>query len=181
MTRREALRLSAAAAMAPLALPARSGAVTKGDLKRLTVAAVSRAVSAEQTAMVAFEAIANGGLLDARTTATMRLLLDHATQHADVLGQTLKSELAKDPPLPPTRAAIPGLTGLRRQTDALQLAVLLLERAIAAHLRSVRETLDAQLLKATAGIVGSDAQSLVLLRQLLRTEAVPGPFERGAA
>jgi hypothetical protein len=181
VTRREALRLSAAAAFAPLAAPVASAALTKDEIKKRTRLAVSRSVAAEQTAMVAFEAIANGGLLDARATATMRILLDHATQHASVLGQSLKSELGQDPPLAPTRTAIRGLTGLRRQHDALELAVRLLEHAIAMHLVAVRQSLDAALLKATSGIVGSDAQSLVLLRQLLHTEPVPSAFERGAA
>ena len=181
MTRREALRLSAAAAFAPLTAPAASAAVTKDELRKHAAIAVSQSVYAEQTAMVAFEAIANGGLLDARTTATMRVVLDHATQHADVLGQTLKSELGHDPPLAPTRTGIRGLPGLRRQRDALELAVRLLERAIGTHVQTVRQTLDATLLKAITGIVGSDAQSLVLLRKLLHTEPVPAAFERGAA
>ena len=181
MTRREALRVSAAAAFAPLAAPAASAALTKDQIKKRARVAVSRSVSAEQAVMVAFEAIANGGLLDARTTATMRALLDHATQHADVLAQALKSELGQAPPLAPTRAAIPGLSGLRRQRDALELAVRLVERAIAMHLLAVRQSLDATLVKATSGIVGSDAQSLVLLRQLLHAEPVPAAFERGAA
>jgi hypothetical protein len=181
VTRREAIRAATVAATAPLALPARSRALTKDDLKKLEGAAVARAVAAEQTAMVAFEAIANGGLLDAPATATMRVLLDHATQHADLLAQTLKSEVGQDPPLPPTRTTIAGLAGLRRQRDALRLAVRLLDRAMVAHSSAVRQTLDAQLLKAVAGIVGSDAQGLVLLRQLLHTEPVPTAFERGAA
>ena len=180
MTRREVLRRGAAAALAPLAAPASSAAVTKDELKKHATVAVSQSVHAEQTAMVAFEAIANGGLLDARTTATMRIVLDHAGQHADVLGEALKSELGHDPPLAPTRAAIRDLPGLRRQHDALELAAGLLERAIGTHVQTVRQTLDARLLKALTGIVGSDAQSLVLLRQLLHTEPVPSAFERGA-
>jgi len=181
VTRRHAL--VATAALAP-ALAAAQGIPVAPSLdayKREQLLGISGAVAAEQTAMVAFEAIANGGLLDARTTATMRVVLDHATQHADVLGQTLKSELGHDPPLAPTRAAIRGLSGLHRQRDALKLAVQLLERAIGTHVQTVRQTLDATLLKAITGIVGSDAQSLVLLRQLLHTEPVPAAFERGAA
>lgn len=179
MTRRDAIRLSAAAAVAQLAAPVHADAVTKDDLKKLAAVAVARAVHAEQTVMVAFEAIANAGILDARATATMRLLLDHATQHAELLGQTMKSELGNDPPLPPTRTTIGGLAGLRHQPAALRLALQLLDRAIATHLGAVRETLDAQLLKQVAGIVASDGQSLVLLRQLLHAEPVPSAFERG--
>jgi hypothetical protein len=43
----------------------------------------------------------------------------------------------------------------------------------------VRRSHNAQLLKLIAGAVGSDAQSLVLLRQLLREPPVPRAFERG--
>jgi hypothetical protein len=180
MTRRDVIRLAAIAALAPLAAPARSSALTKDDLKKLEQAAVAQAVRAEQTVMVAFEAIANGGLLDNRARGTMRVLLDHASQHADLLAQTYKSQLGKDPPLPPTRAEIPGLAHLQGQRDALSLAAKLLDRAITAHLKAVQQTHDAQLLKAIAGIVGSDGQSLVLLRQLLHRRPVPSAFERGA-
>jgi Ferritin-like domain len=180
VTRRDAIRLAAAAALAPLAAPARSSALTRDDVKKMEQAAVAAAVGAEQTAMVAFEAIANGGMLDNLATGAMRVLLDHASQHAALLAQTFESQLGKDPPLPPTRTAIPGLAGLRGQQDALKLATELEGRAIAAHLRAVQQTRDAQLLTAIAGIVGSDGQGLVLLRQLVHTQPVPSAFERGA-
>jgi DNA-binding NarL/FixJ family response regulator len=181
MTRRDAIRRAAAAGLVPLAMPARAGALTLDDLKKLERIAVAKAVAAEQTAKVAFEAIANSGVLDARTTATMRVLLDHASQHADLLEQTYTSELGDDPPLPPKRTAIAGLSTARSQPAALHLATGLEERAIAAHLGAVRRTHNAQLLKLIAGVVGSDGQSLVLLRQLLSRPAVPSAFERGLA
>ena len=141
--------------------------------------AVARAVSGEQTAKVAFEAIANSGVLDDRTTATMRVLLDHATQHAELLAQTFQEELGKEPPLAPNRAAIPGLARVETQAGALRLAMRIEEQAIAAHLGAVRRSHNAQLLKLIAGAVGSDGQSLVLLRELLHEEPVPRAFERG--
>jgi hypothetical protein len=173
------LRLGAATAVAPLAVPRAAGALTRDELKQQERAYVARAVAAEQTAMVAFEAIANGGLLDDRTTGTMRVLNAHAGKHADLMAQTFKAELGEDPPLPPTRTAIAGLSGLHRPDDALRLAMQLLDRAVAAHLVAVKHTRDAQLLKVIAGIIGSDGQSLVLLRQLLRQQPVPSAFERG--
>lgn len=179
MTRRDALRSAAATALAPLAAPARAAALKLEELRKLERAAVARAVSGEQTAKVAFEAIANSGVLDDRTTATMRVLLDHATQHADMLAQTFQEELGEEPPLAPKRAAIPGLARLRTQPDALRLAMRLEEQAIGAHLGAVRRSHNAQLLKLIAGVVGSDGQGLVLLRQLLHEPAVPHAFERG--
>jgi ferritin-like protein len=181
VTRREAIRRAAATALAPLALPAGAEALTLDEVKKLERLAVAAAVAAEQTAKVAFEAIANSGVLDDRTTATMRVLLDHASQHADLMAETFKEELGDDPPLPPKRTAIPGLAGLRTRPEALRLAAALEQRAIAAHLAAVRRTHNAQLLKLIGGVVGSDGQSLVLLRQLLHRPPVPRAFERGLA
>jgi hypothetical protein len=181
VTRRDAIRRAAAAALAPLALPAGAEALTLDEVKKLERLAVAAAVAAEQTAKVAFEAIANSGVLDDRTTATMRVLLDHASQHADLMAETFREELGDDPPLPPKRTAIPGLAELRTQPEALRLATALEQRAIAAHLAAVRRTHNAQLLKLIGGVVGSDGQNLVLLRQLLHRPPVPRAFERGLA
>jgi hypothetical protein len=181
VTRRDAIKRAAATALAPLTVPAAARALTLDELKKLERAAVARAVAAEQTAKVAFEAIANSGVLDARTTATMRVLLDHAGLHADLMAQTFTSERGEDPPLPPRRTAIPGLERLSTQPSALKLAEELELRAIAAHLAAVRQTHNAQLLKLISGIVGSDGQNLVLLRQLLHQPPVPRAFERGLA
>ena len=179
VTRRQAL--VATAALGP-ALAAAKGTPVAPSLdvyKREQLLGISGAVAAEQTAMVAFEAIANGGLLDPRATATMRILLDHATFHASVLGEALKSELGEDPPLPPKRTQIQGLESARTREAALRLALRLEQRAVGAHLAAVRRTNNAQVLKTIAGIVGSDGQSLVLLRQLLNEASVPAAFERG--
>jgi hypothetical protein len=179
VTRRDALKRAAAAAVAPLAAPAGATALKLDELRKLEREAMARAVSGEQTTKVAFEAIANSGVLDERTTATMRVLLDHATLHAELLAQTYQEELGKEPPLAPNRAAIPGLARVRTQPDALRLAKRLEEQAIGAHLGAVRRSHNAQLLKVIAGVVGSDGQGLVLLRQLLRQPPVPRAFERG--
>ena len=178
-TRREAIGRAAAAALVPLGAPAAARALTLDEVRKLERAAVARAVAAEQAGKVAFEAIANSGVLDDRTTATMRVLLDHATQHADLMAELYKEELGEEPPLAPKRTAIRGLERLRSQPAALRLAERLLQQAIGAHLDAVRRTHNAQLVKLIAGVVGSDGQSLVLLRQLLRQPPVPHAFERG--
>jgi Ferritin-like domain len=179
MTRRHALLATAAFAPLLADVKGRPVAPSLDVYKREQLIGISGAVAAEQTAMVAFEAIANGGVLDPRATATMRILLDHATFHATVLGDSLKSELGDDPPLPPKRTQIPGLERARTRLAALRLAMRLEERAVAAHLVAVRRTNNAQILRTIAGIVGSDGQSLVLLRQLLGEPPVPSAFERG--
>jgi Ferritin-like domain len=179
VTRRDALARAAAAGLAPLALAPAASALRLEDVRKLEREAVGGAVRAEQLAAVAFEAIANGGALDDRTTATMRILLDHATEHADLLAKAFKEALGDEPPLPPRRAEIPGLAGFHDQRGALRLAARIEEQAIAAHLAAVRRTHKGQLLKLIAGVVGSDGQALVLLRQLLDRPPVPSAFERG--
>ncbi|MEA2308770.1 MAG: hypothetical protein QOG86_1043 [Thermoleophilaceae bacterium] len=180
MTRRRALALAATAGLAPaLARPRPAVAITLDELRRLEREAVSASVAVEQTATVALEALANGGVLDDRTTATVRILLDHVKEHADGLAQAFHDALGEDAPLAPKRTAIPELAAVRSREDALRLAEHLLERAIATHLHTVTRTHKGELLKVIAGTVGSDAQGLVLLRQLLGRPPVPLAFERG--
>jgi hypothetical protein len=184
VTRREALRLAVggvAAAAAPLGAPAAARADVFDERKKQEKAAVSAAVAGELTTTVAFEAIANSELLGHSDTGTMRVLLDHAKVHADTLGEAMKDQLDDDPPLAPKRTEIEGLARLRGREDALRLAMRLERRAVAAHLAAVEKTHDAVLLKAIAGILGSDGQHLVLLRQLLGEPPLPSAFERGAA
>ena len=179
MTRRQALARAAAGGLAPLALAPAARALRLDELRKLEREAVGGAIRGEQVAAVAFEAIANGGVLDDRTTATMRILLDHAGRHADVLAKEFKDAYGDEPPLAPRRAEIPGLATLRDQREALRLATRIEEQAIAAHLAAVRRTHKGGLLKLIAGAAGSDAQGLVLLRQLLGRPPVPSAFERG--
>jgi hypothetical protein len=181
VTRREALARTAAAGLAPLAAPPAAAAVRLEALRKIERRIVGGSVHAEQLAAVAFEAIANGGALDDRTTATMRILLDHAREHAELLAKEFKDAYDEAPPLPPTRAEIPDLARVRDQRAALRLAARIEERAIAAHLTSVRHTHKGGMLKLIGGVAASDAQGLVLLRQHLGGRPVPSAFERGRA
>jgi hypothetical protein len=181
VTRREAIRLGGVAALASVAGGAPASAITLDDLRRLEREAVAASIAAEQTATVALEALANGGALDDRTAGTVRILLDHAKEHVDMLAQAFKQSLGEDPPLAPNRTAIPGLAAVHSRVDALRLAERLEQRAIAAHQHAVTRTKKLEILKAIAGTVGSDAQGLVLLRQLLGQPPAPSAFERGAA
>jgi len=181
VTRREALTRAAATGLVPLAGAAPAHALRLDELRKLEREAVGGAVRAEQLAAVAFEAIANGGVLDDRTTVTMRILLEHASEHAELLAEEFKDAYDDEPPLRPRRTEIPGLDGLRDQRDALRLAARIEEQAIAAHIAAVRRTHKGQVLKLIAGVAGSDGQALVLLRQLLRRPVVPSAFERGRA
>jgi threonine dehydrogenase-like Zn-dependent dehydrogenase len=181
LTRRRALALAASAGAAPLAAAALARADVYDDRKKLAKEAVGASVAAEQAAAVAFEAIANGTLVDHAAEAAMRAMLDHAKVHAETLGQAMKDQLDEDPPLPPKRTQIPGLMPLHTQDQALRLAMRLEGRAVATHVTMVQKTHDAVILKAIAGILGSDGQNLVVLRQLLDAPPLPSAFERGVA
>jgi hypothetical protein len=175
-TRRQAL--AGVAAMATgTALPAVAAAADpQKDRERR---AVRSAVAAEQATAVAFEAIANSTLLDDRAAGTMRVLLDHATAHVTALEDAFKSIYGEGPPLAPKRTEIRGLIHPRGARAALALAERLESAAIARHLDAIRLSRNSTLLKLIAGSMGTDAQHLVMLRQLLHQDPAPDAFERG--
>jgi hypothetical protein len=150
------------------------------EKKKLAQAALVAALKVEQTAVVAYEAIANSGKLSARVTALVRLLLDHDGQHADQLVAALDQEGVK-PSIPPRRATIPGLGAVRDDTSAADFAIDLELRAIGAYDAAVRNLADANLLRTVAGAMGTDGQHLVVLRRLAGRAPVAGAFERGIA
>ena len=173
-TRRELLVAVAAAPLA--AVPARAA---DPDRER-ALRAVRGAIAGEQTTAVAFEAIANSDVLGEDHVETMRVLLDHAKAHVAALEKLFKSQSGEDPPLAPTRTQIDGLEDLRREREALRLALELQAEAIGAHLDAIRLYRNPAMLRLIAGAMGTDSQHLVMLRSLLAREPVPEPFERGA-
>jgi hypothetical protein len=179
-TRREAL-LAAAAATAPLALAAAPGALaaTTGDKQQLAQAALATALGLEQTAVVAYEAIANSGRLSGRGTAIMRQLLGDDRQHAAQLVMALDAMGVK-PPIPPRRADITGLGSVHDDATAGRFALALEDRTIGAYSAVVRNLADANVLRTVAGAMGTDGQHLVVLRELSRRPPVPNALERGA-
>lgn len=171
-TRREALA-GALAGGAALALPALArGAESDEDRARAAFAAV---LHLEQTAQVAYEAIANSGVLK----PMLRLLLEQENQHADQLTLAL-DDLGAEPPIAPKRGDIPALrAALGSRAVALRFAITLEERTIAAYQQAIRYSTDAVVTRISAGAMGTDAQQLVLLRQAAGRAPVPGPFESG--
>jgi Ferritin-like domain len=166
-TRRQ---LFAVAAGAPL---------TKDEKKKRGETALVTALNVEQTAVVAYEAIANSGKLSVRATTLLRMLQDHDNQHAQQLVAALDSKGIK-PRIPPRRAAIRGLGGVGDDASAALFAIELELRAVGAYNQVVRFVGDPNLLRTVAGAMGADGQHLVVLRQLLRRDPVPSAFERGA-
>lgn len=171
-TRRQALA-SALAGGAALALPmAARAAEPDEDLAREAFVDVTHL---EQTALVAYEAIANSGVLK----PMLRLFLEQEHQHADQLALAL-DQLGATPPAAPKRGDIPALqAALGSRAVALRFAITLEERTIAAYQRAIRYSPDAVTTRISAGAMGTDAQQLVVLRQAAGVAAVPGPFESG--
>jgi len=174
-TRRQTLA-GAALLVAPGAAAA---ALTEDEKKKRGQAALVAALKFEQTAVVAYEAIANSGKVSVRVTTLLRMLQDHDNQHAEQLATALDSQGIK-PPIPPRRAAIPGLGRVHDGMSAAPFAIDLELHAIGAYNEVVRYLADPNLLRTVAGAMGTDGQHLVALRELARREPVPGAFERGA-
>jgi Ferritin-like domain len=156
-----------------------SATLTKDEKKKRGQAALVAALDVEQTAVVAYEAIANSGKVSVRATTLLRTLQDHDNQHAQQLVAALDTKGVK-PPIPPRRAAIRGLGGVGDDASAARFAIDLELRAVGAYNQVVRFVGDPNLLRTVAGAMGADGQHLVVLRQLLRREPVPSAFERGA-
>jgi rubrerythrin len=179
LTRRRVL----AAAAVPVGLAAVPGARAlaappSDDAQKRSRASLAVALRIEQTAVVAYEAIANSGRLSGRATAVMRQLLDDDRQHAQQLAIALDSAGVK-PSIPPRRANVPGLAAVHDDATATRFALALEGRSVGAYMQAVRLLTDANVLRTVAGAMGADGQHLVLLRELSGRPAVPGAFERG--
>jgi len=167
-TRRQAL----AGAAAALLLPGAALADAEEDRAKASLAAVLRL---EQTALVAYEAIANSGVL----AATLRGFLDQEHQHAAQLVNALDGMGAK-PPIPPRRADIQDLeAALRSRPAAARFAIELELRTIAAYQDALRDLTDANVMRVSAGAMGTDAQQLVVLREIAGEDPLPRALETG--
>jgi hypothetical protein len=176
---REALAAAAVAASPVLlggAMPAL--AATDDAAKKRAATELAVALRLEQTAVVAYEAIANGGKLSGRATTLLRGLLADDRQHADQLVTALDAMGVK-PPIPPRRANIRGLGAVKGDTGAALFAIAIEQRTVGAYLAAVPDLSDANLLRIVAGAMGTDGQHLVVLRQLAGRDPVPAAFERG--
>jgi hypothetical protein len=144
------------------------------------IATLTGSLAVVQTAVVAYEAIANGGLLRGAAERDIRSFLEQERAHADILTKTLTDKGAPEPATP-RRGDIRGLESLRSGPQALSFAIGLERREVATFYRASRELADANALKMLASIMACDGQHLVVLRQLTGRPAVPRAFETGAA
>lgn len=160
------------AAGAALVVPAVARADAAEDRAKTSLAAVLRL---EQTALVAYEAIANSGVLK----DVLRAFLEQERQHVAQLQAALESIGAK-PPIPPRRAAIEGLRdALRSRPAAARFAIALELRTIAAYQDALRDLTDPSFMRVTAGAMGTDAQQLVVLRRIAGEDPLPRALETG--
>jgi Ferritin-like domain len=160
------------AGAASLVVPATASAQGSDDRGKAALIAVLRL---EQTALVAYEAIANAGVL----TDTLRLFLEHERQHADQLVAAIENVGAK-PPIPPSRGDIRGLEAAQRsRSAAARFAIALELRTVAAYQGAIRDSADSNVVRTSAGAMGTDAQQLVVLREAAGLDPVPLAFETG--
>ena len=171
-TRRQALAGGVAiAAGAALPSPARAA---DPDEERATAALVA-VIDLEQTAEVAYEAIANAGAL----TDLPRGFLDQERQHVEQMQAALDA-LGADSPIPPRRTEIRGLgAATSGRAAAARFAIGLEQRTVAAYQRAIRDILDPNAMRTCAGAMGTDAQQLVVLRGIAGAPPVPHVFETG--
>lgn len=180
LTRRQALAAGAAGVATPLLLagPAAFAQNDPDEQQHRYEEALVAALGLEQIAIVSYEAIANSGDLSERATALFHDLLKDDQEHAKQLEAAI-DEIDAQPPIPPRRAAIPGLALVRTDPAAARFAIDIEERTIAAYIDAVRDFVHTAALRAIAGAMGTDGQHLVVLRELAGTSPVPGAFEQG--
>jgi hypothetical protein len=169
-TRRQALATVAAAGVAA-ALPAAARADAEEDTAAGRLVA---ALGVKLTTEVAYEAIANAGVL----TNLLRRFLDFEREHIAQLELAVDA-LGADPPVAPSRAEIAGLELATGTRSAAGFAIGLELRAIIAYQNAIQTGLDPNVIRTCAGAMGTDAQQLVVLREITGVPAVPGPFETG--
>jgi rubrerythrin len=155
--------------------PGRAFAQAEGD-----AAILQAAIGLEQTAVTAYETAVAGGLLDREVMGFMRVVARHEQEHADALIAALE-DLGGNAPEPLEPEDIDGLGEIRSQDDVLNFALELETMAVAQYYDAQQKLQDPRLLQTGAGIMASEGQHLVVLRQALGLEPVPNAFETGGA
>ena len=157
-------------------LPARAALAQPGGDRYVLEAALLL----EQTAVVAYGAVAQGGLLDRHATELSRLFGEQDQAHAEALTAAVEAQGGSAPP-PPKQDSIRGLGRLRTPAGFAHMAIELELEAVAAYHEAQLELQDRELLSLCARIMASQGQHLALLRSLAGESPVPHAFERGVA
>ena len=180
-TRREAVRrgialggVVIAATSIPMLLGIRNAfAQADGD-----AAILEAAIGLEQTAVVAYSAAVDSGLLDAKVKPVAKLFRDQEQEHADGLTTALEA-LGGKPPKPPQPEQVKGLADLKSQADVANFAIELETMAVGAYYDAHGKLKDAKLLETGAQIMANEGQHLAVLRPLVKKPPVPDAFETG--
>lgn len=184
--RRELLRrgiavggAAVAASSIPLLLSVRNAfAKQAGDL-----AILESAITLERVAVLAYDTVLDGGLLDRPVARTVKLFRGHEAQHADALVAAMTALRGAVPPKPTgvkdIDAVVKGIGDVKSQTDVINFAIELETVAVAAYLDAHRKLQDAKLLQTSATIMANEGQHLVVLRQTADKPLVPNAFETG--
>ena len=169
-----------AASSIPLLLSVRDAfAQATGD-----AAILEKAINLEQTAVIAYDAVLDAGLLSPEALRVARRLRDHERRHAETLTTAL-TDLGGIPPAPPEGVeavdnVVEGLGDLKTQAQAVEFLIELELAGVAAYNDAHGKLLETRLLQTAASIMAAEGQHLVVLRMLLGADPVPDAFETGA-
>lgn len=144
-------------------------------------ALLGAAIAMEQEAAFAYAALADGGRLGPLGDVA-RQFAEQEQEHADALSRALRNRGGSPPSKPSAAGDVPGLARALRgaRGQALEFAVELENRALAAYYRAHARLEAPELLSTVASIMGSEAQHLVVLRQALGTTPVTEAFVTGS-
>lgn len=183
-TRRDAVRRGLAAggavigaALVPALLSVRNAfaGAPQGD-----AAIVASAIQLENTAVAAYAAAVNSGVLTPQFRRTAALFGRQEAEHVAALTAALKS-LGGTPPAGTDAKLLAPLKSARSQRQVAQFAIELETTAVAAYYDASKKLRQARLLQTAAQIMSNEGQHLVVLRQALGKDAVPSAFENGRA
>ena len=141
---------------------------------------LSSAIRLENTAVAAYAAAVNSGVLTPQFRRTATLFGRQEAEHAAALTAALKS-LGGTPPAGTDAKLLAPLKRARSQKQVAQFAIELETMAVAAYYDASKKLQQARLLQTSAQIMSNEGQHLVVLRQALGQNPVPHAFETGKA
>jgi rubrerythrin len=181
-TRRDALRCGLVAGSTVVAasstpLLGLRNALAKGVEDDAAI--LERALKLEQTAVVAYDAALESGLLRQPLAELARRFRGQEREHANALTAALE-DLDRKAPRPPTPEQV-GLGRLEGQDDVLRFLIELENMTVVAYIDVQRRLEDEALLRTVAQIMANEGQHLVVLREALGNDPVPDAFEAGTS
>jgi rubrerythrin len=141
---------------------------------------LSSAIRLENTAVAAYAAAVNSGVLTPQFRRTAALFGRQEAEHAAALTAALKG-MGGTPPAGTDAKLLAPLKRARSQKQVAQFAIELETMAVAAYYDASKKLQQARLLQTSAQIMSNEGQHLVVLRQALAKDPVPNAFENGNA